>query len=128
MPASHFFANNLAEIGLDPHKVQVLFERAAREVQEEHDHALADKLAEARNAREALRSEIAVQETRLQQFTTGRDDEANVLHAARTALESLRIERRNADLELQRMTLLVAETVDANIASGGSLFPAPPRP
>lgn len=34
MPASHFFANNLEEIGLDPHKVQVLFERAAREVHE----------------------------------------------------------------------------------------------
>jgi CubicO group peptidase (beta-lactamase class C family) len=34
MPAAHFFANNLAEIGLDPQKVQALLERAAREVKE----------------------------------------------------------------------------------------------
>jgi len=34
MPAAHFFANNLEEIGLDPQKVQALFERAQREVRE----------------------------------------------------------------------------------------------
>lgn len=34
MPAAHFFANNLEEIGLDPEKVQALFERTAREVKE----------------------------------------------------------------------------------------------
>ncbi|MGH9426642.1 MAG: serine hydrolase domain-containing protein, partial [Terriglobia bacterium] len=34
MPASHFFAQDLTEIGLDPQKVQALFERAARDVQE----------------------------------------------------------------------------------------------
>ena len=32
MPASHFFAQDLTEIGLDPQKVQALFERAARDV------------------------------------------------------------------------------------------------
>lgn len=34
MPAAHFFANTIAEIGLDPQKVQALFERAEREVKE----------------------------------------------------------------------------------------------
>ena len=34
MPAQHFFANNPEEIGLDPAKVQALFERAEREVKE----------------------------------------------------------------------------------------------
>jgi CubicO group peptidase (beta-lactamase class C family) len=34
MPASHFFANSLEEIGLDPQKVQALFERAERDVRE----------------------------------------------------------------------------------------------
>lgn len=34
MPAAHFFAANLAEIGLDPQKVTALFERAERDVQE----------------------------------------------------------------------------------------------
>ena len=34
MPAAHFFANSLAEIGLNPEKVQALFERAEREVKE----------------------------------------------------------------------------------------------
>lgn len=34
MPAAHFFADNLEEIGLDPQKVQALFERAEREVRE----------------------------------------------------------------------------------------------
>jgi CubicO group peptidase (beta-lactamase class C family) len=34
MPAAHFFANHLAEIGLDPQKVQALLERAEREVKE----------------------------------------------------------------------------------------------
>jgi CubicO group peptidase (beta-lactamase class C family) len=34
MPAAHFFANSLEEIGLDPQKVQALFERAQREVNE----------------------------------------------------------------------------------------------
>jgi CubicO group peptidase (beta-lactamase class C family) len=34
MPAAHFFAESLAEIGLDPQKVQALFERAEREVKE----------------------------------------------------------------------------------------------
>ena len=32
MPAAHFFAKNLEEVGLDPEKVQALFERAEREV------------------------------------------------------------------------------------------------
>ena len=32
MPAAHFFAQNLEEVGLDPEKVQALFERAEREV------------------------------------------------------------------------------------------------
>lgn len=32
MPAAHFFAKNPEEIGLDPQKVQALFERAQREV------------------------------------------------------------------------------------------------
>lgn len=49
MPASHFFANNLEEIGLDPQKVQVLFERAAREV---HEGLLpASQVAIARNGK-----------------------------------------------------------------------------
>ena len=34
MPAAHFFATNLEEIGLDPEKVQALFDRAEREVKE----------------------------------------------------------------------------------------------
>jgi CubicO group peptidase (beta-lactamase class C family) len=34
MPAAHFFANSVGEIGLDPQKVQALFERAQREVNE----------------------------------------------------------------------------------------------
>ena len=34
MPAAHFFAKNLEEIGLDPEKVQALFDRAEREVKE----------------------------------------------------------------------------------------------
>ena len=34
MPAAHFFAGSLAEIGLDAQKVQALFERAQREVNE----------------------------------------------------------------------------------------------
>lgn len=34
MPAAHFFAANPTEVGLDPQKVQALFERAARDVQE----------------------------------------------------------------------------------------------
>src|SRR5262245_29283185 len=34
MPASHFFAANLAEIGLDSQKVAALFERAERDVKE----------------------------------------------------------------------------------------------
>ena len=32
MPAKHFFASNVEEVGLDPEKVQALFERAEREV------------------------------------------------------------------------------------------------
>ena len=32
MPAAHFFAQNLEQVGLDPEKVQALFERAEREV------------------------------------------------------------------------------------------------
>lgn len=34
MPASHFFTNDLAEIGLDPQHVQALFARAEREVKD----------------------------------------------------------------------------------------------
>lgn len=34
MPAAHFFAESPAEIGLDPQKVQALFDRAQREVNE----------------------------------------------------------------------------------------------
>src|SRR5262245_50593378 len=34
MPAAHFFAASPEEIGLDPQKVQALFERAEREVKE----------------------------------------------------------------------------------------------
>ena len=34
MPAAHFFAENLEEVGLDPEKVQALFDRAEREVKE----------------------------------------------------------------------------------------------
>jgi hypothetical protein len=34
MPAQHFFAESLTEIGLDAQKVQALFERAQREVNE----------------------------------------------------------------------------------------------
>ncbi|MBI3249742.1 MAG: beta-lactamase family protein [Deltaproteobacteria bacterium] len=49
MPAAHFFANNLEEIGLDPQKVQALFERAAREV---HEGLLpASQVAIARNGK-----------------------------------------------------------------------------
>ena len=32
MPAAHFFAESLEEVGLDPDKVQALFDRAEREV------------------------------------------------------------------------------------------------
>ena len=34
MPAPHFFADNPAELGLNPDKVQALFDRAEREVKE----------------------------------------------------------------------------------------------
>ena len=34
MPAQHFFANDLEEIGLDPANVQALFQRAEREVKD----------------------------------------------------------------------------------------------
>src|SRR5215203_604988 len=34
MPATHFFAKDLTEIGLDAQKVQALFERAERDVRE----------------------------------------------------------------------------------------------
>jgi hypothetical protein len=34
MPAAHFFAKDLTEIGLDAQKVQALFERAERDVRE----------------------------------------------------------------------------------------------
>ena len=34
MPAREFFADNPSEVGLDPQKVDALFERAAREVNE----------------------------------------------------------------------------------------------
>jgi hypothetical protein len=34
MPAAEFFASHPAEVGLDPAKVQVLFDRAQREVKE----------------------------------------------------------------------------------------------
>src|SRR5271170_3674793 len=34
MPASHFFADSPAEIGLNPDKVQALFDRAEREIKE----------------------------------------------------------------------------------------------
>jgi CubicO group peptidase (beta-lactamase class C family) len=34
MPAPHFFANNPAEVGLNPDKVQALFDRAEREIKE----------------------------------------------------------------------------------------------
>ncbi len=34
MPAQHFFAENLREVGLDPAKVEALFERAQREIRE----------------------------------------------------------------------------------------------
>ena len=34
MPASHFFAETPAEIGLNPDKVQALFDRAEREIKE----------------------------------------------------------------------------------------------
>jgi CubicO group peptidase (beta-lactamase class C family) len=49
MPAQHFFAESLAEIGLDAQKVQALFERAQREV---HEGLLpACQLAIARNGK-----------------------------------------------------------------------------
>jgi CubicO group peptidase (beta-lactamase class C family) len=34
MPASHFFAEHLDEVGLDPDKVQALLDRAQREMNE----------------------------------------------------------------------------------------------
>ncbi|HKV55589.1 MAG TPA: serine hydrolase, partial [Candidatus Binataceae bacterium] len=34
MPASHFFAERLDEVGLNPDKVQALFDRAEREIKE----------------------------------------------------------------------------------------------
>jgi CubicO group peptidase (beta-lactamase class C family) len=52
MPAAHFFADSPAELGLNPDKVQALFDRAEREIKE--GLLPACQLAIARNGKIAL--------------------------------------------------------------------------
>jgi hypothetical protein len=102
-------------------------EKKARAEQEQRDQELFDTLTEAQAAREALRSELAALEMRRVALVADGERKGVELHSAHAELETRKIARRNADLELQRMTLLLAEAVDARIAAATPVLPTPSR-
>jgi chromosome segregation ATPase len=104
---------------------QAAKELAKREAQERNDQELSDRLDAARATREELRDEIAMLEAKLRHLASEQNRVDATLHAARAALETRLIARRNADLELQRMTLLLAESVEANLPACPPVFPRP---
>lgn len=93
--------------------------------QDSRDAALRASLEAAEAERSGLRAEIAGLNDQLNRLVQQRERSDAEVFAARREQESLRIERRSLDLELQRSTEVLAESVAPGIMTTSPLFPSP---
>lgn len=102
-------------------------DRAAQKQQEQdlRDEALRASLAAAEAERAGLRAEIAALDGQLADVVQQREQGDAAVFAAWREQEALRIERRSLDLELQRSTEVLAESVAPGIVTAAPIFPSP---